>query len=206
MNTDASIDAALWQSARQGDADAFTELYRRHADAVYGYCFRRTGCVTAAQDCTSTVFLEAWRKRSSEDWRDGSVLGWFFAIANNVVRNSGRASRRHRDLVMRLPQGSEHGFADEVIDRVDAEAEMSGVLRLLGNLRSSDREVIAMAAWSGLSYAEIGKALGLSESAIKSRLSRARARLKAAIRDSSTTRPPLTTTSTTINTLGGTPQ
>src|SRR5690606_11322289 len=55
-------DGDLWQKAAKGDPSAFGALFERHADAVYNHCFRRTGSWEAAEDLTSVVFLEAWRR------------------------------------------------------------------------------------------------------------------------------------------------
>ena len=57
-------NAVLWQRAVAGDPDSFGELFERHSRSVYNYCFRRTGSWSQAEDLTSVVFLEAWRRRS----------------------------------------------------------------------------------------------------------------------------------------------
>jgi hypothetical protein len=58
-------DDELWLEAVKGDADAFGLLFERHARSVYNYCFRRTGEWARAQDLTSVVFLECWRRRDT---------------------------------------------------------------------------------------------------------------------------------------------
>jgi RNA polymerase sigma-70 factor (ECF subfamily) len=99
-----AADRDLWQRAASGDGDAFAEVYQRYADRIYGYCFRRTASWSTAQDLTSVVFLEAWRKRSDVAFDDdGSVIAWLFGVANNVVRNSQRSMRRHQLALQRLP-------------------------------------------------------------------------------------------------------
>ena len=54
-------DFELWRRSREGDAEAFACLFRRHARQIYNYCFRRIGDWTVAEDVVSIVFLEAWR-------------------------------------------------------------------------------------------------------------------------------------------------
>ncbi|BAS12103.1 hypothetical protein AHiyo8_04060 [Arthrobacter sp. Hiyo8] len=61
-------DQVLWDRSVAGDADAFGELFVRHRDAVYNYCFRRTASWDAAEDLTSAVFLEVWRADDSWPW------------------------------------------------------------------------------------------------------------------------------------------
>jgi RNA polymerase sigma-70 factor (ECF subfamily) len=56
-------DEELWSAAASHDVNAFGELFERHADTVYNHCFRRTGSWSVAEDLTSVVFLETWRRR-----------------------------------------------------------------------------------------------------------------------------------------------
>jgi RNA polymerase sigma factor (sigma-70 family) len=170
----------LWSQAVRGDGDAFAEVYRRYADRIYGYCFRRTASWSTAQDLTSVVFLEAWRRRAAVGFdAQGSVVGWLFAVANNVVRNSDRSLRRHRAALMRLPApADEPDFAEGTADRMDDETRMLRVLAALAELSDSDRELLALGAWSGLSQQQIADALGVPVGTVKSRLARARQRLR----------------------------
>jgi RNA polymerase sigma-70 factor (ECF subfamily) len=183
-----AADQELWQRAAAGDGDAFAEVYRRHTDRIYGYCFRRTASWSTAQDLTSLVFLEAWRRRGEVSFdTDGSVIAWLFGVANNVVRNSQRAMRRHQLALHRLPPpDSEPDFADEVDARLDDQRRMAGVLAALASLTDSDREVLALSAWSGLDQRQMADALGVPVGTVKSRLSRARERLRALSGDTDT--------------------
>jgi RNA polymerase sigma factor (sigma-70 family) len=174
-------DQDLWRRSASGDGDAFAEVYRRYADRIYGYCFRRTASWSTAQDLTSVVFLEAWRRRGDVVFdTEGSVVGWLFGVANNVVRNSDRSLRRHRAALLRLPAPEdEPDFADDMAARLDDENRMGRVLAALGELSDGDRELLALAAWSGLNQHQIADALGVPLGTVKSRLSRARDRLTA---------------------------
>ncbi len=175
-----AADRDLWQRAASGDGDAFAEVYQRYADRIYGYCFRRTASWSTAQDLTSVVFLEAWRRRGDVAFDDdGSVIAWLFGVANNVVRNSRRSLRRHQLALQRLPDPVvEPDFADEAAARLDDEKRMARVLAALARLSDSDREVLALSAWSGLDQRQIAEALGVPVGTVKSRLSRARDRLR----------------------------
>ena len=57
------LDRELWRRAVAGDAEAFGQLFDLHAKAVYNFCFRRLADWAMAEDMTSAVFLEAWRRR-----------------------------------------------------------------------------------------------------------------------------------------------
>lgn len=169
---------SVWDRVRAGDADAFTVLFERHADAVYNYCFRRIGRWAAAEDLTSIVFLEAWRRRSVE-LPDDKILPWLYGIAGNVVRNEARSQRRFAAALRRLPESlSEPDFADLSDQRADDEQRMREILNLVAQLPRRDLEVFALCAWSDLTYEDAAFALSIPVGTVRSRLSRARARLR----------------------------
>jgi RNA polymerase sigma factor (sigma-70 family) len=173
-----SSDARLWARAGAGDQSAFGDLFVRHANRVHNYCFRRTGSWTFAEDATSQTFMEAWRRRASIEIID-SLLPWLFAAANNVCRNSERTRRRTANLLAKTPPPEEVGdHAEDVAARVDDERQMQRVLSALRKLKRADQDVIAMCDWEGLRYDEAAAALGVPIGTVRSRLSRARARLK----------------------------
>jgi RNA polymerase sigma-70 factor (ECF subfamily) len=171
-------DDSLWSRSRLGDADAFAQLFERHANAIYNYCFRRVGEWSTAEDLLSIVFLEAWRRRRVV-LPPGKVVPWLYGIATNVVRNQRRAQRRYAAALRRMPtpRGDE-AFGDSANSRVDDESQMLKVLALIGKLPQREQEVFALCAWSGLSYEDAASALGIPIGTVRSRLSRARARLR----------------------------
>lgn len=171
-------DASLWARARAGDADAFGLLFRRHARAIYNFLFRSTADWAAADDLLSIVFLEAWRRRDKE-LDDGFVLPWLYGIAVNVLRNRRRSERRFAAAMRRLPEPvAEPDFAPSTEERVDDERRMQHALHLLHELPPREQDVFVLCAWMELSYEEAALALGLPIGTIRSRLSRARARLR----------------------------
>jgi DNA-directed RNA polymerase specialized sigma24 family protein len=89
-------DAELWRQAGLGEAGAFGVLFDRHSRAIYNYCARRTGEWALAEDLTSIVFLEAWRRRAAVVLAGDSALPWLYGVATNVVRNQRRSKRRYR--------------------------------------------------------------------------------------------------------------
>ncbi|HEY3925036.1 MAG TPA: RNA polymerase sigma factor [Acidothermaceae bacterium] len=176
-------DARLWARACAGDHSAFGDLFARHANRIHNYCFRRIGSWSLAEDATSQTFMEAWRRRSSIAVTD-SLLPWLFVAANNVCRNSERAGRRAANLLAKAPLPEHVGdHADEVAARIDSERQMQRVLSALRTLKRADQDVVAMCDWEGLSYDEAAAALGVPVGTVRSRLSRARARLKVLLTD-----------------------
>jgi RNA polymerase sigma factor (sigma-70 family) len=178
-------DLELWsQAANEYAGEAFGKLFERHADRVYAHCFSRTGSWSMAEDLTSAVFLEAWRRRSEVRFSGESVLPWLLGVATNVTRNAQRTLRRHTLLLAKLPPPADvSDIAVAAADRVDRERLVQHVLAITRQLRKAEREVIALCDWAGLSYAEAAVALGVPEGTVRSRLSRARSRLRALIGD-----------------------
>jgi RNA polymerase sigma-70 factor (ECF subfamily) len=171
-------DSALWSRSRTGDADAFGVLFERHASAIANYCFRRTGAWATAEDLLSIVFLEAWRRRNKE-LPAGVVLPWLYGIATNVVRNQRRSERRFAAALRRVPRPvPEPTFADAVDARLDDERRMGEALSLFARLPRREQDVVALCAWTGLTYEEAAIALDVPVGTVRSRLSRARARLR----------------------------
>lgn len=164
--------------ARAGDADAFGELFDSCAKAVYNHAFRLIGDWSAAEDVMAQTFLEAWRSRERIAADGGSLRPWLLGIATNLARGHRRASRRQVAALLRLgaPPDSPD-FSDDVTGRLDDADRIAALHRSLSRLGPDELEVLALCAWSGLSYAEAAGALGVPVGTVRSRLSRARAKL-----------------------------
>jgi RNA polymerase sigma-70 factor (ECF subfamily) len=171
-------DGDLWRRAVEGEPDAFGVLFERHAQAVYNYLFRRTADWALAEDLTSVVFVEAWRRRTDVRLQRELLLPWLLGVATNVLRNKRRSQWRHRAALKRLPREHAQDFADEANDRLDDEREMRTVLRTIAQLPRREQDVLALCAWAELSYEEAAVALGVPVGTVRSRLSRARARIR----------------------------
>jgi len=184
-------DLQLWERARAGDADAFGDLYERHARAVQSYCLWRTADLLGAEDATATVFLEAWRKRQRLTLSTDSAAPLLLGIANNVVHRQWRSQRRYRDVLEKV-RNVGHVPSDveaEAIARLDAIQRLRAGGEAIRRLPRREREVLAMLAWSDLSYGEIAAALELPIGTVRSRLARARSRLGDAFPEAIETRP-----------------
>jgi RNA polymerase sigma-70 factor (ECF subfamily) len=155
-------------------------LWDEHAQRIYRYCFRRTADRELAEDLTSIVFLEAWRRRGKVELSTEAELPWLYGIAANVVRNQWRKQRRYRAALARLPrQPDEADPAQDVVDHL-ADQEKAG--RLVERLRSLPRieqDVLTLCTWEELTPKEVAAALGVSETTVRTRLHRARKRLRA---------------------------
>jgi RNA polymerase sigma factor (sigma-70 family) len=158
-------------------------LYERHAAAVFRYLARRAG-PPAAEDLLSEVFVAALSASARVQAHDsGSALPWLYGIALNVLRRHFRqqpAQGMARDLGMDW---------DAVDERLDAWAERGRLRAALEGLSESDRELLLLVAWEGLTHAEAAVALGISQVAARSRLHRARRRALKALEESRGTDP-----------------
>ncbi|MCC3769176.1 RNA polymerase sigma factor [Streptomyces sp. UNOC14_S4] len=164
---------------RDGDPGAFRLLFEEHSRLVYQHAVRVTGDWSMAEDVVSLTFLEAWRLRARLRDEEGGVRPWLMGIAVNVLRNTARAARRHRQAMARVPaKDTLPDFASEVVGRMADAEQLAAAKAALGKLRRSEREVITLCVWSALSYPEAAQALGVPVGTVRSRLSRARARLQ----------------------------
>lgn len=112
-----------------------------------------------------------------------SALPWLLGVANHVLRNHRRASRRYRDALRRIVPAEEAAgdHADAVAASVDIERLMATVRQALMQLPRHEREVVELCMWSGLDQRAAAVALGVSVGTVKSRMHRARRRLAASL-------------------------
>jgi len=173
------VEPNLRARLRAGDPDAFGVLFDEYAHAVYNLGFRLTADWSAAEEVVSLTFLEAWRLRGRIDPGGEPLRPWLLGIAANLSRNLTRASRRYQAALSRLPPPPPvPDFAEEVARRLDDTARLREAGKALGGLRRGEREVIALCVWSELDYATAARALRVPVGTVRSRLSRARRKLR----------------------------
>lgn len=172
--------AAVPDSEASQDALAHVRLWDAYASAIYRYCFRRTADAGLAEDLTSIVFLEAWRRRGDVSVAPEARLPWLYGVATNVLRNQRRSQRRQQAALARLPRPLEEpDFADGLTDRLDDEQRMRVILAQLSKLSRLEQEVLSLCVWEGLTSQAAAAALGLPEATVRTRLHRAREHLRA---------------------------
>ncbi len=172
-------DRTLWEAVRNGDEEAFGKIFDRHANRIFSYCFQRTADRDTAQDLTSIVFLEAWRRRRDAVFAGDLVLAWLYGIALNVLRNQRRSQRRYQSALARLPRGEvQPDFTEEAVARVAAEETMRLIAGLVQVIPERERECLVLCTWQGLTSSEAAVALGVPPETVRSRLHRAHERLR----------------------------
>src|SRR5919197_6101709 len=144
-------------------------LFERHAKPIYNYCFRRVGDWAVAEDLVSIVFLEAWRTRRTLRDPD-KALPWLYGIATNVVRNRRRSERRYAAALSRVPPA--------VAVRLDDERLVQGIVAAVAKLPRREQDVFVLCAGLDVSYEDAALALRIPIGTVRSRLSRARRRLR----------------------------
>ena len=170
-------------ACQQGSQAALRELWERHHRMVYNLAYRMMGSHEDAEELVPEVFLKVWRNCGRFQGRS-RVTTWIYQVASNLAvdRLRSRRSRSH-DLLEDLPNGGEAAMAlsDDAVHPEEAylRTEMAEQLhRALGKLNEDDRLLVTLYHLQGLSYDEIGEITGITNANIKSKLFRARQRLK----------------------------
>lgn len=148
----------------------FSALYQQYADAVFRFALFLTSDRARAEDITSETFLRAWT--SGSEVRAATVRGYLMTIARNVFLQQLREDRRRADFPPDVAD-----TAPDAARAAETRAELEQVLRDLQNVPEIDRAALLLRAGQGLAYDEIAAALGLSLSAVKVKIHRARLRL-----------------------------
>ncbi|HEY5639432.1 MAG TPA: sigma-70 family RNA polymerase sigma factor [Dehalococcoidia bacterium] len=181
MDTD-TPDLDLIARARQDDLSAFNLLVERYQTGVYSLCLRMLGAPAPAEDAAQEAFISAYR--SLDRFRGGSFRAWLFRIAANACYDELRR-RKARPATSLDRTGDEDerpieppDTAPSMEDRA-ANAELHRDLELaLAQLPDEQRLAIVLCDVQGFDYAEIAEAMRVSLGTVKSRISRARSRLR----------------------------
>jgi RNA polymerase sigma-70 factor (ECF subfamily) len=151
----------------------FGRLYREHGRAILAYALRRAGDPEDAADVVAETFLIAWRRLGNVPAGDRARL-WLYAVARRVLANRHRAEQRRTRLGERLTES----LRTELATHPAPGGEATEALRAMGELSDEDRELLLLVSWEELSPGEAARVLGISPLAARSRLHRARRRLR----------------------------
>jgi RNA polymerase sigma-70 factor (ECF subfamily) len=178
-------EIALIQAARGGDLDAFNRLVLAYQDLIYSHAYRMVGEEESADDATQITFISAYNHLGS--FRGGSFKAWLLRIVTNACYDELRR-RKRRPTVPLEPlddTGEEVESARWMVDPTDQPEEQvqrveiqNAIQHCLDNLPDDFRSAVIMVDVQGLDYSEAAEAIGKPIGTIKSRLARARLRLR----------------------------
>jgi RNA polymerase sigma-70 factor (ECF subfamily) len=150
------------------EPEAFAALFDRHFDAVHAYAQRRVG-PSLADEIAAETFTRAFDNRRRFDSSRDDARPWLLGIAANLLRRHWRTEKRRLDAYARSAGRGESDLREPVA------ADLAHALR---SLPRREREPLLLLAWADLGYEEIALALGVPVGTVRSRISRARARLR----------------------------
>jgi RNA polymerase sigma-70 factor (ECF subfamily) len=166
------------------EPEAFAVLFDRYAGMLYRYVSRRMG-PEIAEDLVGETFLVAFAGRSGYDLSYADARPWLFGIITNLVSRHRRTEAAFYRALQRSPiEDVAQSDDDRVANGVTARAARPLLARALAGLPARDRNVLLLVAWSDLSYEEVAQALGVPIGTVRSRLNRARRKVRAVLGDS----------------------
>jgi RNA polymerase sigma-70 factor (ECF subfamily) len=163
-------------------ADRFESLVECHLPALVGYLARRLGRQVAEDLAAETIAL-AYRDRDRYDPSRGTEVAWLFAIATGLMAHHRRSERRRLAAFAEAqPSGSaEDATAGTAVDHVAAAETLRATARALRRMPARQRDALYLVAVAGLDYEDAAAALSVPVGTVRSRVSRARARLRGEI-------------------------
>ncbi|WP_298818774.1 sigma-70 family RNA polymerase sigma factor [Chloroflexus sp.] len=183
----ANEEQRLISAAQAGDLDAFNQIVRLYETRVYNLCYRMLGDVDTAADTTQEVFIAAFR--NIRNFRGGLLKSWLLRIATNACYDVLRARQRRPSVSLNSSDDEDEGGRTDVadpgesLDDVVIRQELSAAIQHgLAALPEDQRIVIVLSDIQGLTYEEIAQITGVQLGTVKSRLSRARAKLRDILR------------------------
>jgi RNA polymerase sigma-70 factor (ECF subfamily) len=171
-------EAELIALARVGDDESFARLVEIYQRPVHNLCYRMLGNAGDAEDAAQETFLRAYRHLASYD-PNRKFSTWLFSIASNYCIDQHRRRRLQTYSYDALPTPDIADGAPGLETRAVYHQEQATVQRMLATLGATDRSAVVLRYWYKYSYEEIAEALGMSVSAVKSRLHRSRRELAA---------------------------
>jgi RNA polymerase sigma-70 factor (ECF subfamily) len=157
---------ALVELARQGDTEAFGQLYDHYHGSVYRFLYYRLGSVPLAEDLTAETFFRALRSMSTFRWQGKDFGAWLMTIARNLTTDHFKAGRTRLETTtedMSTLDTTTDGPEGAVLASLTNEA----LLEALAELPTEQRECLVMRFLQGLSIAETAEVLGRSAGAVK---------------------------------------
>ncbi|OLF05153.1 hypothetical protein BLA60_37700 [Actinophytocola xinjiangensis] len=177
-----NVDADRPDLTGRSGGDALTRLYDAHARDLHRYLTRRLDPVSA-DDLVAETFLVAWERRAHYDPTRGAARAWLFGIATTLLRRNSRLEARALRAMAEQAGRAEVSEQEDTasVARVDAGRTARSLTAGLAALRPEERDVLLLVAWASLRPVEIATALDLDVRTVRTRLHRARTKLRTAL-------------------------
>lgn len=172
-------DETLVHKIRQGDPQAFDELYERHGREVFRFAYGMCGARVAAEDCTQEVFLSVWQDNGGYRSGAGSVRAWLLGIARHKMIDR---FRRQSRVQLGLDATALADTAPTVDQHTGQRQRVARVRSAILALPVRYREVVVLCELEEMSYAEAAELIGCPVGTVRSRLHRAREQLARKLR------------------------
>ena len=160
----APSDGELIQRVGSGDAGAFELLYRRYGRPVFGLALRRLGDRMAAEEAVQETFAALWRSARTYKPERGPGAPWLYAVARNAIVDR---ARNKSEPPTEVPETASLDLGPQ--ERAEASYVSWRVHRALEDIPGSERDVLELAYWGGLSQSEVADFLGIPLGTVKTR-------------------------------------
>jgi len=167
-------DEELYRLMKSGDREAFGELYERRGPALRRYALHMSGSAAVAEEVSHEVFVQLMRASTNFDDKRGSLEGWMYGVARNLVR----VIRRQGPVQEPIDQPVRHDIVSELIN-AESVAALHAALRELPVLY---RDAVVLCDLEEMSYEESARVMGCPVGTVRSRLHRARGLLAAKLK------------------------
>jgi len=189
---DRITDELLLERARGGEQAAFLQLYERHRNAIFRFAYRLLSSVELAEDVTHDCFLSLIRRPENFDPQRSGLRTYLYAAARNLAMKHFRSQGRETAL----DDLEEHPPAprrEEPLRRLLDSELVAKVKEAVADLPPLQREALVLFEYEGLALNEIAEVVGTDVGAVKSRLHRARGRLRNSLAPYLNTNPEIVT-------------
>jgi RNA polymerase sigma-70 factor (ECF subfamily) len=167
-------DEQLFRLMRKGNRQAFAELYERREPALYRYAMYMCGSETIAEEVAHEVFVQLMNARTNFDDQRGSLEGWMFGVARNLVRAALRKSR--------VEEPVDQPVEDDILGGLISSETSEIVRNAVRDLPPRYREVVVICDLDERSYEDAARLIDCPVGTVRSRLHRARALLAAKLK------------------------
>jgi len=175
-------DEQLYQLMKKGNSQAFAELYERREPALYRFALHMTGSASSAEEVAQEVFVQLMAPNTRFDESRGSLEGWMYGVARNLVRVQRRKAGSPAPLTKNGTPQNEPAFEDDILGGMIDGETLAALKIAVTELPPAYREAVVLCDLEERNYDEAARLVGCPVGTIRSRLHRARGLLAAKLK------------------------